>query len=376
MSAPARETQSRGGDPVRPAATGRGPAAPEAHALAELQQALGNLGVIQRLPDPAIQARLEVGAPRRRLRARGRRRRRVDRWAAPTARVGATGVRPRARCAVAPRTTTRRSHLRAQPAPQRAAGATAKAPPATKPAVPWSSAPAAAPKAPTPTAAATPATKPPTPAVAKAPKAPSKPKLPERKRDELLVATRATPGATPSVTPAAARTIQSQQGGGQPLPTADRGFFESRLGRDLGSVRLHDDAPARAAAREVQAQAFTYGQDVYFGAGGYQPGTRCRPRAARPRARAHDPAAPRRADRATRTAGDGQAGNPVATKTTPATPAATPKVTTPRMALAPTPRRRRRSPLAPRTRSPSAPPGAEVPPAGRSGHRTRDMHRR
>src|SRR5204863_9288507 len=30
---------------------------------------------------------------------------------------------------------------------------------------------------------------------------------------------------------------------------------------------------ARSAARDISAQAFTYGQDIYFGAGRYQPGT-------------------------------------------------------------------------------------------------------
>ncbi len=327
MSAPARETQSRGGDPVRPAATGRGPAAPEAHALAELQQVLGNLGVIQRLPDPAIQARLEVGAPDDAYE------READAIAASImggadSAVGATGSGERTLRRRAEDDDKKKPPPR-PPAPQRAAGAAAKAPQASKPAATVVKAPAAAPKAPTPTVAATPATKPPIPAVAKAPKAPSKPKLPERKRDELLVRTKATPGAVPAVTPAAARTIQSQQGGGQPLPAADRGFFESRLGRDLGAVRLHDDGPARAAARDVQAQAFTYGQDVYFGAGRYQPGT-----AGGRELLAHElahtiqqrPRAPieRRVQRAT-----AKPGTPAATKTAPATPAATPKVTTP-----------------------------------------------
>jgi hypothetical protein len=96
---------------------------------------------------------------------------------------------------------------------------------------------------------------------------------PDRKRDEPTVAAKAEPGAVPSVTPRAARTITSQEGAGQPLSPGDRSFFESRLGHDLGSVRIHDDSSARAAARDVQAQAFTYGQDVYFAAGRYQPGT-------------------------------------------------------------------------------------------------------
>ncbi len=62
-------------------------------------------------------------------------------------------------------------------------------------------------------------------------------------------------------------------GGGHPLSGAERAFFEPRLGTDLGGVRIHDDTRAAAAAREIDAQAFTRGRDVYFAAGQYQPHT-------------------------------------------------------------------------------------------------------
>jgi hypothetical protein len=95
-----------------------------------------------------------------------------------------------------------------------------------------------------------------------------------RKPDEPVVAAKpATPGAVPQVTPSAARTIQAAPGGGQPLTPADRSFYESRLSRDLAGVRIHDDAAAHHAARDVQARAFAYGQDIFFAAGRRQPGT-------------------------------------------------------------------------------------------------------
>jgi hypothetical protein len=286
MSAPSRETQSRGGDPVRPAAPGRATTTADqaAHPLADLHQALGNLGVVQRLADPAVQARLEVGAPDDAYE------READAVAAavmgrsPQRRPGG-GEPPAGEPALRRRAEDDDKKRKTAP-PQRAAGAAAKAP-APKPPAPKepaarapapTAATAAAPKAPEKPKAAEkpkPAEKPKAPAVKATPKKPDAPSSAarERKRDDPVVATKALPGAVPSVTPAAARTIQSQQGAGQPLPAADRGFFESSLGRDLGGVRLHDDAPARAAARDIQAQAFTYGQDVYFGAGRYQPGT-------------------------------------------------------------------------------------------------------
>ena len=61
--------------------------------------------------------------------------------------------------------------------------------------------------------------------------------------------------------------------GVRPLDGPVRGFMEARFGHDFSRVRVHDDAGAAAAARSVQASAFTVGTDVVFGGGGYRPDT-------------------------------------------------------------------------------------------------------
>lgn len=58
---------------------------------------------------------------------------------------------------------------------------------------------------------------------------------------------------------------------GRPLGADTRDFMESRFGSDFGAVRIHDDSAAGASAQEVDAHAFTVGQDIVFGAGQYQP---------------------------------------------------------------------------------------------------------
>ncbi|GIV76622.1 MAG: hypothetical protein KatS3mg050_1016 [Litorilinea sp.] len=63
------------------------------------------------------------------------------------------------------------------------------------------------------------------------------------------------------------------QGGGHPLPTATRRFFEQRFGQDFSPVRIHSDSQADARARAVQARAFTAGRDIVFAAGQYAPET-------------------------------------------------------------------------------------------------------
>lgn len=74
--------------------------------------------------------------------------------------------------------------------------------------------------------------------------------------------------------PAAVETgIAALRGGGQPLAPDVRGFMEPRFGHDLSAVRIHDGARASELASAVHARAFTVGQDVFFGAGQYQPAT-------------------------------------------------------------------------------------------------------
>ena len=69
--------------------------------------------------------------------------------------------------------------------------------------------------------------------------------------------------------PASVRSVLSS--GGRPLDPATRDYMESRLGHDLGDVRLHTDARAAESARDVQALAYTVGQDIVLGASGDAP---------------------------------------------------------------------------------------------------------
>jgi hypothetical protein len=65
--------------------------------------------------------------------------------------------------------------------------------------------------------------------------------------------------------------LSSSKGGGSPLPDEVRSFMEPRIGADFGSVRVHTDSEAVQMNRELSAQAFTHGSDIYFGAGKYNP---------------------------------------------------------------------------------------------------------
>ena len=61
---------------------------------------------------------------------------------------------------------------------------------------------------------------------------------------------------------------------GRPLDASVRSFFEPRFGYAFDQVQVHADARAATSARAVNAQAYTVGHDIVFGAGQYAPDTR------------------------------------------------------------------------------------------------------
>lgn len=69
-----------------------------------------------------------------------------------------------------------------------------------------------------------------------------------------------------------ASELETSRGQGQALPESVRTDMEDVIGTDLSGVRIHTDAKAAELSEAVNAQAFTYGEDVYFNTGKYEPG--------------------------------------------------------------------------------------------------------
>jgi hypothetical protein len=61
--------------------------------------------------------------------------------------------------------------------------------------------------------------------------------------------------------------LSQQQGKGSPLSEEVRSFMEPRFGTDFSGVRVHTGAESVQMNRDLQAQAFTHGNDIYFGSG-------------------------------------------------------------------------------------------------------------
>lgn len=83
----------------------------------------------------------------------------------------------------------------------------------------------------------------------------------------------ASPSGSLSVDPDRERHIRSLKGGGKPLSPSERSFFEPRFGSDFSNVRVHSGPDADRAARSINAEAFTHGNDIVFRGGAYDPGT-------------------------------------------------------------------------------------------------------
>lgn len=61
--------------------------------------------------------------------------------------------------------------------------------------------------------------------------------------------------------------LNQSKGGGEPLSEEVRSFMEPRFGADFSQVRVHTGSEAVQMNRDLNAQAFTHKQDVYFGLG-------------------------------------------------------------------------------------------------------------
>lgn len=74
---------------------------------------------------------------------------------------------------------------------------------------------------------------------------------------------------TPAYVPSAARA--GLRSASHPIESGTREQLEARFAADFSSVRIHEGHAAGISARELNANAYTVGLDIVFGAGAYRP---------------------------------------------------------------------------------------------------------
>lgn len=69
--------------------------------------------------------------------------------------------------------------------------------------------------------------------------------------------------------PSVESTLSASKGSGSPLPESTRSQMESSIGADFSGVRIHNNSAAAQLSDNLNAQAFTHGNDIYFNSGKY-----------------------------------------------------------------------------------------------------------
>lgn len=102
-----------------------------------------------------------------------------------------------------------------------------------------------------------------------APKEEEKPVQKAGEEEELQ--TKAQQGGASQAAPNFSSRLSARKGGGSPLPAPARAQMEQGIGADFSQVRIHTDSEAAQMNKEIHAQAFTHGKDVYFNNGKFSP---------------------------------------------------------------------------------------------------------
>lgn len=94
----------------------------------------------------------------------------------------------------------------------------------------------------------------------------------EEEEEEKQLQRKPGPGKTGiTVSPSLSNKISLSKGLGQNMDNATRSFMTARFGFDFSSVKIHTDHEAVKMNRELNAKAFTVGNDIYFNHNHYEP---------------------------------------------------------------------------------------------------------
>ena len=77
--------------------------------------------------------------------------------------------------------------------------------------------------------------------------------------------------ASPDPSPKLESSLSNRKGNGSPLPEDTRSSMEGAFGTDFAAVRVHTDNSAVQMSKDLSAEAFTHGKDIYFNQGKYEP---------------------------------------------------------------------------------------------------------
>ncbi|HYF32563.1 MAG TPA: DUF4157 domain-containing protein [Chitinophagaceae bacterium] len=74
--------------------------------------------------------------------------------------------------------------------------------------------------------------------------------------------------------PSMEHRLSTSKGGGQSLPEETRSKMEGSFGADFSQVKVHTNSTAVQLSKDLNAHAFTHGNDIYFNEGKYDPSSK------------------------------------------------------------------------------------------------------
>jgi len=80
-------------------------------------------------------------------------------------------------------------------------------------------------------------------------------------------------GESTQSSPKTEEQLNASKGSGSMMSESVQSEMESNFGTDFSDVRVHTDSRAQEMSKDLNAKAFTHGNDIYFGAGNYSPKT-------------------------------------------------------------------------------------------------------
>ena len=93
----------------------------------------------------------------------------------------------------------------------------------------------------------------------------------EEESEAANVQTKTNNSGTQTAQPGLSSKIKNTAGKGRKLPAKTRMEMESSFGRDFSDVNVHTDQDSVEMNKDLKAQAFTHGKDIYFGPGKFNP---------------------------------------------------------------------------------------------------------
>lgn len=89
--------------------------------------------------------------------------------------------------------------------------------------------------------------------------------------DHSTIMTKPVFRSPPTISPDTANKLSASKGSGDPLPQETKIDMERGFGTDFSNVRIHTGTTAETMSKNLGAQAFTYGSNIYFNSGKFDP---------------------------------------------------------------------------------------------------------